>query len=436
MMSEVLLGIDAGTSSVKVGAFSRNGTLVAKARRPTQVMTPAPRRAEIDLEEYWRATIEAIREVADKSVRIAGIGIASTCPTLVVLDADGRPLRHAIPYLDNRAIGDLQAVGDSVGGAQEYFHLTGNRLSPSTCTAATLRWIRREEEGVWQRAGSVGFLNSFLALQLTGALAVDWTQASYSGLFRLSRPERWDGDLCEANGMPDQLLPPVMAPYERVGAVSPGAASCLGVTSGIPVAIGSADTAAAGFALGIASPGDAFESVGTSGVITFCLDEPRFDLTFMNRCHVQPGRWLAHGAMSTVGGAMAWLRNRVWPELRSLAELERLAAESAPGANGLVFLPYLAGERSPIWDAKASGAWIGLRLDSTRADMVRSVFEGSAYGLRQIVERAEREWGWRPQQLLSVGGGTLSPLWHKIKADVLGMAYAPVVVPDAAALGA
>jgi xylulokinase len=140
--------------------------------------------------------------------------------------------------------------------------------------------------------------------------------------------------------------------------------------------------------------------------------------------------------MSTLGGSLTWLRDKVWPETPSFAELEQLAAESQPGANRVLFLPYLSGERSPIWDADASGCWFGLRLDTNKADMVRAVFEGGAYGLRQILSRAEKHWGWRPDSLISVGGGTRSRIWHQIKADIVAVRYLPADLPDAAALGA
>ena len=193
---------------------------------------------------------------------------------------------------------------------------------------------------------------------------------------------------------------------------------------------------AAALAVDFVQPRSAFESMGTSGVITFCLDTPDFDDSFLNRCHVVPGLWLAHGAMSTFGGALAWLRHKIWPETSSFAELEELAAESLPGANGVLFLPYLSGERSPIWDSNASGCWVGLRLDTTKADMVRAVFEGGAYGLRQILSRGERHWGWKPDTLLSVGGGTRSRIWYQIKADILDVCYLPADLPDATAMGA
>ena len=434
-MTEVLLGIDAGTSSIKVCAFSPDGRLLAKARRAVPVITPYPLWAEIDVAQYWELTAEAIREVTARGGSIRGIGISSTCPTTIVLDEQLRPLRSGIVYLDGRSD---ELVRETTGAdALDYQHKTGNRASPSTCWAANLAWIRRNEPQVWHKVRHVCMLNSYLALRLTGEFGIDPTQASYSGLVDVRKQQpAWSDALLDLWEIDHALLAPLVPSASRVGVVSASAAGETGLPLECAVAIGAADTAAAAFALGLSQRGSAFESVGTSGVITFCLDRPEFDHSFLNRYHIYPDRWLAHGAMSTLGGSFGWLQSKVWPEIRSFPELESLAKESLPGANGVIFLPYLAGERSPIWDAEASGAWIGLRLEHSRADMVRAVFEGAAFGLRQILQQAQARWGWSPQRLVGVGGGAHSRFWARIKADILKLEYGMAGQTDASALGA
>ncbi|WP_300271678.1 FGGY family carbohydrate kinase [Halomonas sp.] len=436
-MSKVLLGIDAGTSAVKVCAFTPEGQLRAKAQRAVSLVTNQPRWAELDLERYWQLVIEAVKEVADQVDEVSGIGFATTCPTLVLLDKALNPVRLGVSYLDNRACESLQGLAERLGGEDAAFVATGNRVSSSTFSAATLNWVMEHEPEIWARVRHVGFLNSFLAARLAGALATDPTQASYSGLFCVREPgTNWDDELLDAAGISADKMVPIRPPEEAVGGVSPAAARLTGLHAGTPVATGAADTAAAAFALGINQARTAFESVGTSGVVTFCLDEPVFDKVFLNRRHIIPGLWLAHGAMSTVGGALGWIHKEVWPELNSLDKLEELASESPPGANGVVFLPYLAGERSPLWDPNASGAWIGLCLGSQRSDMIRAVFEGTAYGLLQNMRLAEQQWNWRPHRMLSVGGGARSRFWLQIKADILGIEFSQLDTTDAAALGA
>jgi len=434
-MAEVLLGIDAGTSAVKVCAFDGSGKLLAKAQRSVPVITPYPLWVEIDLARYWELIVEAVHEVTQRVGPVTSIGLSSTCPTTIVLDAQHQPLRPGIVYLDGRAD---ELVHELTGkDATAYQQLTGNRASPSTCWAANLLWMQRHEPEIWRRVSQVCMLNSFIALRLTGVLGIDPTQASYSGLMDVRDPEaNWKEDLLRLWLVKSSILPPLVSGADLLGPVNAEAALLTGIPVGTPLALGVADTVAAAFAIGLSECGSAFESVGTSGVITFCLDRPDFDTVFLNRHHILPGRWLAHGAMSTLGGAFGWLQSKVWPEVNSLAELERMAQESVPGANGLIFLPYLAGERSPIWDAEASAAWIGLRLGHTRADMVRAVFEGAAFGLRQILQRAEAQWNWHPSKLVGVGGGAHSRFWAQIKADVLELEYGMAEFTDASALGA
>ena len=434
-MGEAFVGIDAGTSGVKVCAFDRDGTLLAKAHRPIPVVTPHALWAEMDVERYWQATAQAISEVAGRVPGIVSAGLASTCPTTILLDGDGRPVRPGILYLDGRGEASLsQVVGD---GGEDYRAKTGNQVSASTCWVANLDWIRRNEPEAWRRTVQVTMLNGYIGQCLTGAIAMEPTHASYSGLMDLAAPTAdWDDDLLDLWGLDRSLLPDIRPCTHRLGTVTSQASLHTGLAPGTVVALGAADTAAAAFAVGLVEGGGVFESVGTSGVITFSLDGPDFEAAFLNRQHVVPGRWLAHGAMSTLGGTFGWLKSKIWPETNAFAELEQFAQESVPGANGLIFLPYLAGERTPLWDAHASGAWLGLQLRHGRADMVRAVFEGTAYALRQIYERGADHWGVRPGQMIAVGGGARNSFWSKMKASVLNLPYATSATPDAAGLGA
>lgn len=434
-MPEVFLGIDAGTSAIKVCAFDGQGTLLRKVQRFVPVITPYPLWVEIDLERYWELLVEALQEVTAQTAPVGAIGLATTCPTTILLDRDHKPLRHAMVYLDGRADGLVHTVaGADVAALQSR---TGNRASTSTCWAANLLWVQENEPELWRRVDKVCMLNSFIALRLTGALGIDPTQASYSGLMDVKQPvAQWNPDLLALWKTPAQILPPILAGSDCIGRVTGEVGQLTAIPAGVPVALGVADTAAAAFAMRLQDNGQAFESVGTSGVMTFCMDQPDFEPGFLNRHHVYPGRWLAHGAMSTLGGSFGWLQSKIWPEVKSLAGLERLAQESLPGSNGLIFLPYLAGERSPIWDSEASAAWIGLRLSHTRADMIRAVFEGTAFGLRQIMGLAERKWGLRPTSMVGVGGGSHSRFWAQIKADILQLEYGMTEFQDASALGA
>ncbi|MGE4370651.1 MAG: FGGY-family carbohydrate kinase [Burkholderiaceae bacterium] len=434
-MTKVLLGVDAGTSAIKVCAFDATGKLLGKAQRSVPVITPHPLWVEVDLERYWELTAEAIREVIGRVGQVHGIGLSTTCPTTILLDREQQPLRPGIVYLDGRA-NDI--VREVVGAdAVAYQGQTGNRASTSTCWVANLRWVQRNEPEVWSRTRTVCMLNGFLAQRLSGKTGIDPTQASYSGLMDVrERAPAWSPSLLALWGIDPGVFAPLQNGTEKIGMVTDTAAGLTGLAPGTPLSLGAADTATAALAMGLRQSAQVFESVGTSGVITFCLDQPDFDPCFLNRYHIFPDRWLAHGAMSMLGGSFGWLQAKVWPEVQSFAELERMAQESEPGANGLIFLPYLAGERSPIWDAEASAAWIGLRLEHGRADMVRAVFEGAAFGLRQILAKAQAQWNWQPERLVGVGGGAHSRFWAQIKADVLQLEYGLAEQTDASALGA
>ncbi|MCC8189088.1 MAG: XylB [Planctomycetes bacterium] len=436
-MPTILLGIEAGTGVVKACAFTPDGDVVGKAQRPVPIATPHPTWAELDLETYWQAVLYAAREAVRGLGDVTAVGIAATCPTTVFLDDQFRPLRPGILYLDRRSDEYVRRFAEAHGGPEAVLRRTGNHPYSSTCWLGNAAWLREREPAMWARTRHIGLLGSFLLYRLTGAFVVDWTQACYSGGFDSHRPEAgWQTDLLAGWGVEERQLAELRPPYQPCGRVRPEVADDLGSAQGAVVAAGASDTAAAAFAVGLRDRGEVLETSGTSGVVTFCLDRPDFDGAFMNRCHVFPGRWLAHGAMSTLGGAFAWCRNKIWPDTVSVAELEKLAAESPAGANGLIFLPYLAGERSPIWDPDASGVWIGLRLDSTRADMIRAVFEGAAYGLRQMMERAAAQWHLQPTRVLSVGSGSRSRFWVQIKREVMGIEYDVSEKPDAAAWGA
>ena len=282
----------------------------------------------------------------------------------------------------------------------------------------------------------MGMLNSYLAGKLSQQSGMEWTQASYSGIFDLRIPDRWDQSSLDITGIDEGKLLPLVKPYDKIGSVTTTASELTGLSEGCPVALGSADTAAAAFAVGLDEPGWAFESVGTSGVLSFVLDQPEFDPVFMNRCHVFPDMWLAHGAMSLMGGALEWVRKNIWDEYSSPAEMDAVLSESRPGAGGVVFLPYLAGERSPVWDPEAVGVWYGLTLSTSKADMIEAVYESSAYGMKQIRDIAARKLGCQPGSILAVGNGTKGDHWNQIKADVLQVPYYPVQNADAAAYGA
>ena len=438
MKQPVLLGIDVGTSGVKVCAFSLQGALLHKEVSSISVISQKPGHAEIDVQHYWELVQQTVQRITCRpTVTVVGIGLSTTCPTIVCMDGDYNSLGNGIIYLDNRAAAEARVYGASFGDPHVYESYVGNRCSVSTCSASTMMWIRDHEPERWHKTKHFGMLNSFLAAKLTGESAMDTTQASYSGIFRLAYPDDWNDELLHMAGIPREKLLDVVQPASRVGnGVTRLAGDVLNICEGTPVAIGSGDTAAAAFAIGFADSRQAFESAGTSGVLTFVLDKPTFDPLFMNRCHVVPGLWISHGANSMMGGAIDWLRKNILTEYEDYKVMDEQIRQAVPGARGVVFLPYLAGERCPIWNPHAKAVWYGLSLEHTQLDLLESVFEAGAFSLKQIRDLAEQRLGISLDSVIAVGNGTKSDHWCQMKADVLRLHYSTTSCTDASAYGA
>jgi len=451
-MACCLLGLDVGAAGVKVGIFTLEGRQLGFAYVPHAAQHPRPGWAESSPEGWWHAAVEGIRTAIDKAgtaaQEIAAVGLSTMCPALVPLDAGGKPLRPAILFLDVRSTAQAERLRRTVD-PDEHWRITGNRISPGTTSVTSIAWIRDNEPDVYARTAIFAHGNTYLAYRLSGKLGMDWTNASFTGLFATGGARDWSTELLAAFDIPAEKLPPTMPSSTRIGEVTREAAGATGLLSGTPVAIGAADTACAALGVGVVEQGQVFETVGTSGVLAVCSAAPAFDKRFLNRCHSVGDLWLLMGATSAPGASLAWFRDHFCEmEVQEAAAAgmdaydlmcER-AAQSPPGARRLLFLPYLSGERSPIWDPNARGVLFGLSLATTRADVTRAILEGTAFGLRQNVAVAEEILGKPFESIRLVGGGSRSPLWCQIKADVLGRPvqtgdYGEMAVLGAAMLG-
>jgi sugar (pentulose or hexulose) kinase len=433
-----LLGLDVGTSGVKAGLFTADGKVLGLQRVPLAAHSPRPGHSEIDAEEVWTAVVGATRAVLAQvpGVEVAGVGVAAACPTPVVASRDGRVLSPVCTFADARAAEDVEALRSRVP-AGEFERLTGNPLSVPTSSALTAGRLATGAE----HHGSVvlGHLSSFLVHRLTGRWVLDPTNAAYTGALDVARPDRWSSEATALSGIDAAALPELLPSAEAAGRLTAAAQEQLGLSRPAVVTAGCADTAAAALGVGCVEDGDAFESVGTSGVLTVCRDRSLQALHAMNRPHVVPGRWLSHAAMSSSGASVSWFCQSVLAQAPGgvdVGALDQLAASAPPGSGGVIFLPYLAGERSPVWDPSARGAWIGMTLRTGTAQLARSVFEGSAYALRQLIELESALSGNPLPELVSVGGGTGSALWSSLKADITGRVFLRAGQADVAARGA
>lgn len=434
----VLLGIDVGTSSVKAGLFSVEGTALDRERRVLTIRSPRPGYLELDAEEVWTAIVDATRALLSRTVgaRVEGVGVAAASPSAVVADSAGRVVSPVCTFADARAAAELDALFEQLG-SQRFQALTGNPLAIPTCSALTARHLARSLGT--RRDLRFGHLGTFIVHRLTARWVMDPTNAAYTGALGFATPHGWSSEATAALDISPDFLPELVASTEPVGAITADARAQLGLTTSPVVTAAVADTAAAALAVGCVDDGDAFESIGTSGVLSVCRSQPVALAHAMSRPHVVADRWLSHAAMSSSGASMSWLGDRVLPGATregNLSALNELAASAPAGSGGVVFLPYLAGERSPVWDASARGAWVGMTLDTSAAHLARSVFEGSAYGLRQLIELEVASSGNQLRELLTVGGGTNSAFWSSVKADVTGRVFHRALQGDVGVRGA
>ncbi|MGI6070269.1 MAG: xylulokinase [Blautia sp.] len=450
MEREYLLGVDVGTTSIKVAIIDKNAHLVGLSSSSYRLITPNQDYAQIDTEDMWAAYIKCLKLLFQgKEIdpgKIAGIGISSLCPGLAAMGEHGEILVDPIIYTDRRSTEEAQMILDAVG-ADKLFELTANGAMAGAHSGTSMLWIKRNLPEIYKKTKYFGHVNTVMAQRMTGNFAIDYSNASYTNLFETVKGHQggWSAYLCEKIGIDIEKLPPLMSSSDVVGGLIHEDLTSLGITPGIPVVIGGADTPCATLAAGVREAGDACESVGTTNVLTICVDQPKFDKSFINRCHVVEGTWIYQGAMSYTGASYQWFRDNFCQDLveaaagsdkNSFTLMNEEAAKAAPGCGGVVFLPYMQGERSPVWDSYARGVFFGVSLQSKRQDFNRAVMEGCGYGLRQLCEIAERVTGQKLKEFSSIGGGAKSELWAQIKADITGKNIKILDMNDMAPVGA
>ena len=416
-----LVGLDVGTTGIKALRISAEGEVLARAEKPYPLSTPQLGWVEQDPEDWWSAAEAALAEVGGDG--LAGIGLSGQMHGLVALDGSDRVLRPAILWNDQRT-GEECAEIESRVGLQDLVRLTGNRALPGF-TAPKLLWLRRHEPDVFARIAHVLLPKDYVRLRLTGEHATDVADASGTLLFDVAN-RGWSAELLEALELPDEWVPQALE--------SPALSGQTG--EGLPVAAGAGDQAAGALGVGVDGPGPLSVVLGTSGVVFAAL--PRFAADPDGRvhafCHAVPGGWHAMGVMLSAAGSLRWLHETIAPS-EPYDRLVEEAAAWAPGVEGLAFLPYLAGERTPHVDPRARAAFAGLSLRHDRGALVRAVLEGVAFGLRDSLELL-RALGVEPESARISGGGARSDLWLRIVASVLGLPLERTAAEEGAAFGA
>ena len=434
----LVVGVDVSTTATKAVLQDAEGTVRAVGMSAYSYETPHPLWSEQDPALWWEATRIAVRgalEAADTDAEaVEAVGLTGQMHGLVALDDRDDVLRPAILWNDQRTGAECDAIRGIVG-RRRLIEITGNDALPGF-TAPKLLWLRRHEPDVWASIEHVLLPKDFVRLRLTGEHALDRADGSGTILFDLAARD-WSPEILDALAIEPRWLPPTFEGPMVTGTITEGAASATGLRAGIPVVAGGGDQAAAAVGVGSVVPGVSSLSLGTSGVLFTTTEGPAIESEGRLHafCHAVPDRWHLMGVMLSAAGSLRWYRDALAPDV-AFEELVEEAAEVPPGSDGLLFLPYLTGERTPYPDPLARGAFVGLTVHHGRAHLTRAVLEGVAFGMRDSLELMRAAGIQPPDQIRATGGGSRSALWRRILADVLGASIVTTPSAEGAAQGA
>ena len=442
-----LLGLDVGTTGVKAILIDETGKVIASTTSEYPLVTPKPLWSEQNPEDWWRAAVSAVRSVLERSKisgdKVVGIGLSGQMHGLVLLDAKGKVLRPAILWNDQRTSEQCKKITEMLG-FERLLDLTGNPVLPGF-TAPKIIWVRENEPKVYKKIAHFLLPKDYVRYRLTGELATDVADASGTSLFDVKR-RMWSKQMFDALDIPIKWAPGCVESPDVSGRVTQKVAEATTLAAGTIVVGGAGDQAAQAIGTGIVREGLVSATLGTSGVVFAPTKKPLFEQKgrLHSFCHAVPKMWHVMGVMLAAGGSLRWYRD-------SLAELEKQKAsklkkdpyeilmeeaEKAPaGCEGLIFLPYLSGERTPHPDPNARGAFVGLTLRHKKSHMIRAILEGVGFGLRDSLELIRNQ-GIKTGQIRASGGGARSKLWRQILANIFNAEVVTVNVTEGAAYGA
>jgi xylulokinase len=428
----ITLGIDIGTSATKTLAIDETGAILASASAEYPCDHPRPGWSEQDPELWWQGTVKTLGKVLSagrfRPADVAGVGLSGQMHGSVFLDVAGKVIRPALLWNDQRTAAECREIEETAGGREALVRLVANPALTGF-TAPKLLWVRKHEPKNWERVRQVLLPKDYVRYRLTGTFATEVSDASGTLLLDVAS-RRWSRELLSKLALDPVLLPHCFESQEVSAKVSELGSSATGLPVGTPVVGGGGDQPAGAVGNGIVRQGVVSATMGTSGVVFAHTDSLGFDpLGRLQRgCHAVPGAWHVMGVVLSAGGSFQWFRNELGKaEIAAAAKtgedpyflLADEAALAGPGAEGLFFLPYLTGERTPHFDPDAKGAWVGLTVRHGRAHLIRSVLEGATFALRDSLELI-REMGVTIEQVRVSGGGARGPLWRQIQADIYG----------------
>ncbi len=434
----LFVGIDIGTSGARVIAVDKEGTLVAQATSDYPLLVPQPGWTEQNPEDWWNATVKAIQAVVKqlgaRAKEIKGVGLTGQMHGSVFLDEAAQPIRPALLWNDQRTAAECEEITRKVG-AERLIQLTGNPALTGF-TAPKIVWLRNHEPWNFDRVRKVMLPKDYIRYRLTGQYATDVADASGTLLFDVAR-RQWSAEVCQALEIPLEWLPQAYEGPEVTGQILPGIMALTGLPAWIPVIAGGGDQAAGAVGVGLVDQGKISVSVGTSGVVFAVSDgfspEPQGRLHAF--CHAVPGKWHLMGVMLSSGGSLRWVRDALYTTDTSYDTIGAEAESVPPGAQGLLFAPYLTGERTPHKDPDARGAFVGLGLHHRRPHMARAAMEGIAFGLRDSLELM-RGLGITADELRITGGGARGAAWRRIMAAMFGAGLRQMAIDEGPAFGA
>jgi xylulokinase len=427
----VLVGLDVGTGGARAVAVDDSGEIVAEASSEYPLHTPRPGWTEQDPEDWWTGAKEVLAEVASEAGEVAGIGLTGQMHGSVFLDGSDRVIRPALLWNDQRTQAQCDRITRAVGG-ERLISIAGNPALTGF-QAPKIVWLRDEEPENFGRVSRVLLPKDYVRLRLTGEYATDASDAAGTLLLDM-RARDWSREILDALEIPREWMPKIYEGPENTGALGESVAEELGLSPNIPVAAGGGDNAAAAVGTGIVGPGLVNSSVGTSGVLFAHTDEFKPDPSGRLHafCHAVPGAYHLMGVTLSAGGSLSWWREALGGEFD---ELVGAASEVPPGSEGLVFLPYLSGERTPHLDPKARGAFIGLTARHGAGHMTRAVMEGVIFSLRDSLE-IMRDLDVPIEDVRATGGGARSELWRQLQSDIYATPIRRTVADEGPAYGA
>lgn len=433
IMAKLLLGIDIGTSACKVAVFEKSGKVIAQTNKPYKLYYPNPGWVEQNPDEWWNAIVDGIKEIL-KTVSaddIAGIGIDGQSWSAIPVDKDGNCLHNTPIWMDTRARDICERVVSEVG-FDEIFEVAGNGFEPAYTTPKML-WFKENKPEIYNNTYKFLQSNSYIGMKLTGNMTQDLSQGYGIHFFDMKKCQ-YDEKLAGKLGLTVDKVPELVECHSVIGEVTEEAAKITGLAVGTKVVAGGLDAACGTLGAGVYKKGQTQEQGGQAGGMSICLDEAVAHPKLILSPHVVPGHWLLQGGTVGGGGVLRWFKSELGKN-ESFDELTALAENIAPGSDGVTFLPYMAGERSPIWNADAKGVFYGLGFDKTKGHMVRAALEGVAYSLEHNLRTAAQT-GVEVGELLAMGGSANSILWTQIKADVTGKVIKVPASDTATTLGA